>query len=245
MSKKFSENPSKTLNSEGHMGHEDGVFITYKFGPFCLDANRHVLTKQGMIVDLTPRPMSVLSALVERPGQLVRKEELEKKVWGMRIGGNSLSQQISVLKKALGQASGKNEYIETVPREGYRFVARVDIYRTPNGMTARHLEPNFTRLVPPGDSGYRTVVLREDEDYVVDYSGEVYRVGQPVMEVGLVNEEGTPVPPFRIGTIVRARDGSNELMFENLDGELQGVYKIDRAGHIFLDYFWGDDDEYC
>ena len=81
------------------MGQEDGVFVSYKFGPFCLDTNRHVLTKQGMVVELTPRPMSVLLALVERPRQLVRKEELEKKVWDMRIGGNSLSQQILVVKK--------------------------------------------------------------------------------------------------------------------------------------------------
>jgi DNA-binding winged helix-turn-helix (wHTH) protein len=114
-----------------------GIPVIYSFGPFRLDASKHVLTKEGMRVGLTPAPMAVLLALIGRAGQLVAKVELEKKVWGQRIGGNSLPQQIHVLRKTLGETPVDNEYIETIPRQGYRFVAQVAIAKNePAGASA-------------------------------------------------------------------------------------------------------------
>lgn len=140
-SKKFSENASKTLNSEDCMDATVGIPVIYSFGPFRLDASRHVLTKkEGTRVDLTPAPMTVLLALIQRAGQLVSKVELEKKVWGRRIGGNSLPQQIHVLRRTLGETPFDNQYIETIPRQGYRFVAPVKEVRTyPEGDSAKLL----------------------------------------------------------------------------------------------------------
>ena len=74
--------PSIILNWEGSMGHElqgDGF---YTFGPFCLDAKRQVLMKEGHRVRVTAKALKVLQVLVERPGQLITKEDLMETVWG-------------------------------------------------------------------------------------------------------------------------------------------------------------------
>jgi DNA-binding winged helix-turn-helix (wHTH) protein len=225
------------------MGHEAVKDAIYTFGPFRFDARKHKLTKEGKEVDLDETPTQVLLALVEQAGELVSKEDLLKKVWGgTAVTDDSFYQHISVLRRTLGDGRKDNNYIMTIPRKGYRFVAPVEVVGTANGVPAGHRKPDIIRLLPPGDSGYRTVVLGADEDHVVDRSGEVVRLGDPVID-NLVDEAGN-ITHERTGTIVRARDGSNELLVEDLAGEITGVLKIDRAGNIFVEYVSNDDDDY-
>jgi DNA-binding winged helix-turn-helix (wHTH) protein len=110
------------------MGQEAGSDGIYTFEPFRLEARTHILTKTGKKVRLAEKPMNLLLALVERRGEVVPKEELFEKVWGNTIvDDNNLDQQISVLRKALGEGPKDKKYIMTVPREGYSFVGRVEI----------------------------------------------------------------------------------------------------------------------
>lgn len=110
------------------MGHEAGSDVIYIFEPFQLEARTHILKKKGKKVSLAEKPMNLLLALVERRGGLVPKEELFKKVWGnTAVEENNLDQQISVLRKTLGEGPKDKKYIMTVPREGYSFVAPVEI----------------------------------------------------------------------------------------------------------------------
>ena len=80
------------------------------------------------MISLAPKALDILIALVERNRSIVSKEELIKLIWPeLRVDEASLSQQVSLLRKTLGEhalAAGAR-YIETVPKHGYRFVAPV------------------------------------------------------------------------------------------------------------------------
>ncbi len=98
----------------------------YAFGTFRLDADERVLFGESGVVPLTPKAFDTLLALVENSGHVLGKEELMRRVWpDSFVEENNLAQNISVLRKALGEDGGGRRYIETVPRRGYRFVADV------------------------------------------------------------------------------------------------------------------------
>jgi len=98
----------------------------YEFGPFRLDATERLLLRDGADVPLTPRVFDLLLVLVEQPGRLLEKDELLKAVWRDTVVEEAnLSANISILRKALGDGENGLRYIETVPKRGYRFVARV------------------------------------------------------------------------------------------------------------------------
>ena len=80
----------------------------------------------GRPVSLTPKATDTLLALVERHGRLVTKEELFHIVWpDAFVEENNLAQNISMLRRALGESTGSGHFIETVPKRGYRFVGDV------------------------------------------------------------------------------------------------------------------------
>jgi len=90
----------------------------YEFGTFRLNSAEKCLYQDGSPVNLTPKAVEILILLVEQAGELALKEVLIEKVWpGTFVEENNLSQQISVLRKALGDLDA----IETVPRRGFRF----------------------------------------------------------------------------------------------------------------------------
>jgi DNA-binding winged helix-turn-helix (wHTH) protein len=98
----------------------------YAFGPFELDANDRLLSQDGAIVPLTPKALDTLLILVERKGHVVSKDELLERVWpDSFVEQNNLAQNISALRKALGEKEGGPRYIDTVPKRGYRFIVPV------------------------------------------------------------------------------------------------------------------------
>lgn len=100
----------------------------YEFGPFRLDDAERTLSRDGQGVALPPKLFETLSALVARGGHVVSKDELIKKVWpDSFVEESSLSQNISLLRKALGESGQPAKYIETIPKRGYRFVAPVRV----------------------------------------------------------------------------------------------------------------------
>jgi DNA-binding winged helix-turn-helix (wHTH) protein/tetratricopeptide (TPR) repeat protein len=98
----------------------------FEFGPFRLDPEIRRLMHKGKAVSLMPRAFDLLLILIQRRPQLVTKEELLKQVWPDQfVEENNLTVMVSALRKALGDSYELHEYIETVARYGYRFVARV------------------------------------------------------------------------------------------------------------------------
>ncbi len=99
---------------------------SYEFGPFRLDARERLLLRDGKGVALTPKVFDVLLVLVQHNGHILSKDEVMKHVWpNTAVEEGNISRNISTLRKALGEAPHKGQYIETIPWRGYRFVANV------------------------------------------------------------------------------------------------------------------------
>jgi DNA-binding winged helix-turn-helix (wHTH) protein len=98
----------------------------YAFGPFRLDSGERVLLRDGMAVPLTPKVAETLLVLVENAGHRCGKDELLRRVWpDAFVEEGNLSKNIYTLRKLLGQSDDGREYIETLSKRGYRFIAAV------------------------------------------------------------------------------------------------------------------------
>ncbi|HKQ79651.1 MAG TPA: tetratricopeptide repeat protein [Blastocatellia bacterium] len=98
----------------------------YEFGPFRLDPAERLLLRAGDIVPLAPKAFETLLALVERHGRVWQKEELIKRIWpDTFVEEGNLAQHIFTLRRALTDGQNGCQYIETIPRRGYCFVAEV------------------------------------------------------------------------------------------------------------------------
>lgn len=85
----------------------------YEFGPFRLDTGERQLVRENMLVALTPEVFDLLVAFVESPGKLLTQDA-------------NLDQNVATLRTALGEIDAENQFIETVPEQGYRFIASVN-----------------------------------------------------------------------------------------------------------------------
>jgi DNA-binding winged helix-turn-helix (wHTH) protein/TolB-like protein/lipoprotein NlpI len=97
------------------------------FAGFRLDTDSRVLWSGETLLDLPPRAIDVLCVLTERPGEVVSKRDLIDAVWqGSFVEDSNLTHQIYELRKAFREHGCEEELIQTVPRRGYRFAAKVD-----------------------------------------------------------------------------------------------------------------------
>ncbi len=107
--------------------------VIYEFGRFRLDPEERQLLHQGRAVDLTPKAFSLLVILVENAGRLLTKARLKEKLWpDTHVDDSNLTVTIRALRLALGNRDKGSQYIETVPREGYRFVSPVTMIEEVN-----------------------------------------------------------------------------------------------------------------
>lgn len=123
----------------------------YEFGPFHLDAAERVLRRDGQEVPLTPKTLDILLILVEHSGRILEKRELMDRVWpDSFVEESNLTQQVSTLRKAMGDTSGAPEFIETVPKRGYRFIAVV-----------REISESDTDLLLEAQTSTRVIIEEE------------------------------------------------------------------------------------
>jgi TolB-like protein/DNA-binding winged helix-turn-helix (wHTH) protein/Flp pilus assembly protein TadD len=101
----------------------------YRFGVFQVNLSARELRKHGMRVRLPGQPFCILTMLLEKPGEVITREEMQQKLWASDTFvdfEHSLNSAIKKLRAALGDTSENSRYIETVPRAGYRFVAPLE-----------------------------------------------------------------------------------------------------------------------
>jgi DNA-binding winged helix-turn-helix (wHTH) protein/alpha-beta hydrolase superfamily lysophospholipase len=105
-----------------------GESAVYEFGDFRMDVRERQLSRNGRPITLTGKVFDTLRIMLERAGRLVTKDELMQHLWpDTVVEENNLNQNISALRRALGEQTGGPRFIETVPRAGYRFVAGVRV----------------------------------------------------------------------------------------------------------------------
>jgi DNA-binding winged helix-turn-helix (wHTH) protein/Tol biopolymer transport system component len=116
----------------------------FEFGRFRLDRTERFLFQDGAAVPLTPRLFETLLILVENRGHVVEKKELMQRVWNdVAVEENNLTQNISALRRILGDNLDGPKFIETIPKRGYRFVAPV---KEVSEEEPRADTPSFTNL---------------------------------------------------------------------------------------------------
>ena len=107
------------------MARQEG---SYRFGDFRVDPAAYTLQRAGEPVPLSPRPFDLLVHLLRNPRRLVTKDELLDALWpGVAVTENTLTRAVSALRQALGDTPGAPRCIETVPRRGYRWIARTGL----------------------------------------------------------------------------------------------------------------------
>ena len=100
-----------------------------RFGAFELDKQAGELRKDGTLVRLQEQPLQILQALLERPGAIITREELQHKIWPSDTFvdfGHGINNAINRLREALGDTADTPRYVETLPRRGYRFIGRIE-----------------------------------------------------------------------------------------------------------------------
>ena len=128
----------------------DSSFRIISFGTFEVNLHTGELRQRGQKVRLQEQPFQVLAALLERPGELVTREELRSKLWPSDTFvdfDHGLNAAIKRLRDALGESADAPVFIETMARRGYRFIAPVDGGSTSSGIETSAQERPKSSLV--------------------------------------------------------------------------------------------------
>ena len=115
-------------------GRQD-VQAPIRFDPFEVSPDSGELRRNGVRLKLSGQAIQVLLNLLERPGQVVGRDELQKQLWqGASFGDfeHGLNAAVNRLREVLGDSANEPKYIETVPRRGYRFIATLNVERLPS-----------------------------------------------------------------------------------------------------------------
>ncbi len=128
-----------------------------RFDEYALDLRAGELFKSGRKIKLQEQPFRILTMLLERPGELVTREELRQRLWSEDTFvdfEHSLNTAIKKLRRALCDGADKPRFVETLPRRGYRFV----------GSVAGHPQPSLqTSSEPPQGLVGKVYVLRDEK----------------------------------------------------------------------------------
>src|SRR5262249_52790784 len=115
-----------------------GTGLRVRFGSFELDAPAGELRKNGVRLRLQEQSFQVLVTLLERPGEIVSREELRRRLWQSDTFvdfDHSLNTIVNRLRDCLSDVAERPRFIEAVPRRGYRFIGRVDLIEQPAAAT--------------------------------------------------------------------------------------------------------------
>ena len=120
-----------------------------RFGVFEIDPSAHELRKHGVRIKLQDQPFAVLLILLEKPGQLVTKEELQQRLWPADTFvefDKGIYNAMKRLRETLGDEADTPRYIETLPRRGYRFLT--EVHKIGSNASSVPLEPPPLKLGP-------------------------------------------------------------------------------------------------
>ncbi len=215
-----------SMNSEAQV--RDGAG-TLRFGVFEADLHSGEIRKSGSRIKLQDQPFKVLQILLEHPGALVTREELRSRIWPEESFGDfdhAVNVAVGKLRTALGDSADNPSFIETVPRRGYRFIARmegapVDEYPA---------KAQVTDTAPPA-----TVISRRKRAFLVSF---VIATAGILLGLGFLLGHHTgrwQQPDFerltvRHGTVFSARftpDGRNVIYAASWDGAPLEIFSAD------------------
>src|SRR5215475_1975787 len=217
----------------------------YEFGPYRLNLKEHHLSCQGRDIPLRPRLFALLTVLVERSGQMLEKEELLQMVWqDVEVEEKNIAVSINELRRKLGE-----EYIETVSRHGYRFIAPVKI-------VSPEIEPFTTQtegeLEPPGgavplhsrfyierkvDGEFREAIMRGDSIVLVKGARQVGKTSLLARGLQRAREAGCAVVQVDLQRLTADALASVDKLLFTLADLIAYKLKLKTAPHqVWVDF---------
>ncbi|HEX5080667.1 MAG TPA: AAA-like domain-containing protein [Blastocatellia bacterium] len=201
----------------------------YEFGPFRLDVAERLLSRDGEAVPLPPKAFDLLLALVERQGRLLEKTELMKLVWpDTYVEEANLSYTISLIRKALGEGPDPQQFIETVPKYGYRFIAEVRREQAggasssgPATAYGAELEPvggampldSQLYITRPADEHFRAAIARRDSIVLIKGARQVGKTSLMARGLQQAREAGSRIVLTDLQMMNEADLASVETLF--------------------------------
>ena len=222
------------MNENGHYR------LHFEFGDYRVYPHERLLTKNGKRIALTPRVLDLLIVLIERDGELVSKDDLLQAIWAESfVEEGNLTRAISTLRKNLGVQSNGSDFIETVPKLGYRFIAPV------RKLPAVQSEPPVVR---PGRSRARYLagagVLLSGALVLVYLLKSSTNLVSPDGLTNLTNniaEDNLPAwsPDGKKIAFTSNRDGAGDIYVMNADGS--GVRRLTNTAAAESSSVWSPD----
>ena len=199
---------------------KEGSGDIYEFGRFSVDPAERLLFDGQATIPLAPKAFDTLLLLIENGGHVLSKEEIMESVWADSfVEENNLAQNISILRKALGEGVGGAKFIETVSKRGYRFIAPVSRF-APGGEDSLTVERTVARITIE-----ETIDLEDDRNLPA-------RGDRPALP-------GVPafsLPPAQIETRY-VQNGDVNIAYQVIgEGDLDIVFVMGWVSH--LEYFW-------
>ncbi len=198
----------------------------YRFGPFELNTGEESLARNGTRVKVQDLPYRLLIMLVERPGEIVTREEVRQRLWPENTFvefDNSLGVAIRKVRDALNDDADTPRYVETLPRRGYRFVAPVTVLGPETSIPAKPLSetPTGAPIVAASDAAPpgQTNSDNHRRYWVAIVSLALVLVGSAIYGLRtLPRRMSTRVTASGSGPPIRARRSVAVLGFRNLPG---------------------------
>ena len=185
----------------------------YEFGSFRLEAVKRLLLRNGTPVPLTPKVFDTLLYLVRHQGKVVAKNELMRVIWpDTVVEENNLNQNISTLRRVLGETRGDNFYIATIPGRGYQFIPAVE---TISEAAQEPSLPVILAVLP-----FENLSAQPERDYVADGLTE-----ELIASLGLIDPQHLCVISR---TTMMAYKRTHKTLAQ-IAGELQAAYVIESS----------------
>ncbi len=216
--------------------------VTYVFGSYLLDTRAGELRCKGERVSLAPKVFEVLLLLVQNPGKLISKREFLDKIWAdTNVEEGSVTRAMTTLRAALDDSASDPQYVQTVPRRGYRFVASVERVAPDDLPRASSFQVVVLNRRYPLFEGENVVGRADDCDVSLKLAAISRRHAAITVDGGravvrdLRSKNGTFVNGRRVDAAVELRDGDEirlgavSLVFASLSGDPSTVTEISKT----------------
>lgn len=210
----------------------------YEFGPFILDATERVMHKNGCEVRLRQKEYEVLLILIENSGHIVEREAIMQRGWpDSFVEDTNITQTISDLRKKLGEEDNSRQYIETLPKRGYRFIVPVSkIVSTP--YLSEDLIPTYSDASPADHNG----------QYILVLSATIRDIDKPIAEA--MEAHLRKLSKDVTLTLMRVEKGSVKLILEGTRAGFERIRELVESGQLseicgfeIKDLHWGSSSE--